>query len=220
VTAVVLPDGLVAAYDPSSDSLPRTAPEKVLAQQIEERVADLLLVLEQLATLNESLEGRLDLDRIGVMGHSNGGIAAVEACRQDARFRACLNLVGQQAGGPFGAHPGTRAPAQPFYVRDEGDIPSPGDRPRVRGSGRGCVPGCYPRREPRSVFGWAFVPPTLLPFNRPAERVLSVARGFSLAFFGRHLLGAPLSVLAAVPAPTDVYVNVYPLGQNPPLPMP
>jgi hypothetical protein len=38
------------------------------------------------------------------------------------------------------------------------------------------------------------------------------------AFFDIYLRGAGRKALDHVPAPTDVYVNVYPLGDQPPLP--
>jgi predicted dienelactone hydrolase len=36
------------------------------------------------------LTGRLDLERIGLFGHSLGGIVGAEACRLETRLRACL----------------------------------------------------------------------------------------------------------------------------------
>ena len=37
---------------------------------------------------------RLDLDRVGVMGHSAGGTVAIELCRADSRCKAAVNLDG------------------------------------------------------------------------------------------------------------------------------
>ncbi len=58
-------------------------------------VQDTRFTLDQLAALNESdpnaiLTGRLDLDREGVFGFSLGGIVAGDACRTDARLKACI----------------------------------------------------------------------------------------------------------------------------------
>lgn len=61
---------------------------------------DLSFVVSVLERLNragspaERLAGRLDMDRVGVFGHSRGGFASPHACRIDRRFRACLNLDG------------------------------------------------------------------------------------------------------------------------------
>jgi hypothetical protein len=61
--------------------------------------------------------------------------------------------------------------------------------------------------------------PALVPFHRPARRVTETARGFVRAFFDRHVAGVPGADLGRVAAPADVYVNVYPLGRKPPLPV-
>jgi len=44
------------------------------------------------------LTNRLDLDRLGVMGHSLGGATAVQVCLEDPRFKAAINLDGFQFG--------------------------------------------------------------------------------------------------------------------------
>ena len=64
---------------------------------IEGRLLDLEFVLDQLASLNASdarLAGRLDLDHIGVFGHSLGGTTAAQLCLRDARCRAGANFDG------------------------------------------------------------------------------------------------------------------------------
>jgi hypothetical protein len=67
--------------------------------------------------------------------------------------------------------------------------------------------------------GGTLFQPALVPLGRPAQRVIETARGFVRAFFDRHLAGAPGAGLGRVAAPADVYVNVYPLGGKPPLPV-
>jgi dienelactone hydrolase len=63
---------------------------------------DVVFVLDQLASLNGQADsawhGRLDLNRVGALGHSIGGAAAAEACRLDARIKAALNLDGWTFG--------------------------------------------------------------------------------------------------------------------------
>ena len=44
------------------------------------------------------LYNRLDVDRIGMFGHSYGGAAAVQMCRKDARIKAAINLDGPLRG--------------------------------------------------------------------------------------------------------------------------
>src|SRR5687767_1050363 len=60
---------------------------------------DLIFALNELERLNKKdpeigLNGRFDLRRVGVFGHSRGGFTAPHACLLDRRFRACLNLDG------------------------------------------------------------------------------------------------------------------------------
>ena len=62
------------------------------------QAADLASVADQLAQLPADaaglLAGRLDLDRLGGLGHSFGGNAALQWCRDDRRCRAAANLDG------------------------------------------------------------------------------------------------------------------------------
>jgi pimeloyl-ACP methyl ester carboxylesterase len=75
-------------------------------RRVEQRAADLRFTLDQLAKLNDGVladtfRGRLDLKEIGVLGHSIGGIAAVEVARTDPRIRAVINLDGAFEALPF-----------------------------------------------------------------------------------------------------------------------
>jgi dienelactone hydrolase len=65
--------------------------------------ADLRFVLTYLAdSANRIVPGlRIDARRAVVMGHSRGGVAALEACKRDNRFRACVNMDGGVLGGPY-----------------------------------------------------------------------------------------------------------------------
>jgi predicted dienelactone hydrolase len=63
------------------------------------RVGDVRLVIDRLKTLPAATPGgrlaaRLDLGRLGVFGHSMGGVTAGQFCVEDARCRAALNLDG------------------------------------------------------------------------------------------------------------------------------
>src|SRR5215472_5052855 len=60
-------------------------------------VADARFTLDQLTKLNSDdklLKGHLNLAEVGKYGHSFGGATAAEVCREDARFRACINMDG------------------------------------------------------------------------------------------------------------------------------
>ncbi|MGB3543971.1 hypothetical protein [Rubrivirga sp.] len=63
------------------------------AEMAQRWAADASAVLDGLPGL-EVLRGRIDLDRVGIVGHSAGGGAAAQACREDARFQACANWDG------------------------------------------------------------------------------------------------------------------------------
>lgn len=105
---VVFPDGhqvpgmLGAEFKPlvRQSYLPYDQPPILNGQVLENGilpylVQDTRFTLDQLAALNRSdpngiLTGRLDLDREGVFGFSLGGIVAGDACRTDARLKACI----------------------------------------------------------------------------------------------------------------------------------
>ena len=60
--------------------------------------ADMKFAIDQLERINQDAKSifynRLDLNNIGVMGHSAGGTAAIEFCRIDDRCKAAVDLDG------------------------------------------------------------------------------------------------------------------------------
>lgn len=95
----VLPDGTVisTAGDPDAGN-PEATPK-----QVEAWARDASVVLDRLTNqsdpdLGAGYANRIDGTRIGMLGHSLGGVAALEACRSDSRFKACADLD----GAPFG----------------------------------------------------------------------------------------------------------------------
>ncbi len=92
---VVFPDGRTALYDPdvlSGEGEPPHTSNTLVGVWAE----DMSAVLDQLTTWNETPEhgfgSRLDLSRVGALGHSTGGGAAVEFCGVDERCRAGVGL--------------------------------------------------------------------------------------------------------------------------------
>lgn len=88
----MLQDGTMAALQ----RFERLWEERVLPDQ----VANTQFVVDELERLHTHdpagfLTGRLDLTRLGVFGHSAGGMAGAEFCRADTRCRALLSLDGQ-----------------------------------------------------------------------------------------------------------------------------
>lgn len=98
--ATVFEDGEVVEYDP--EALPD--PEDVTAEAYEVAGAQLLDVFagDLTAILDELEEGAsgqfspvasiVDISRIGILGHSTGGGAAIQVCLQDERCDAVLGL--------------------------------------------------------------------------------------------------------------------------------
>lgn len=110
-SVVVFSDGRVArrarvpvAGDASEAAARR---KRELAPLVQLWVADERFVLDQLARLNATADGgkfagRLDLQRVGFLGHSFGGAIALEVCRIDARCKAGVNLDGYPHAGTGG----------------------------------------------------------------------------------------------------------------------
>lgn len=95
------PDGRVARNMITWDSLKR--PERVPLRNIEQEVwiEDIQFVLDKLENLNrydEQFKGKLDLEHIGMVGHSFGGSTAAQLCRLEPRIKAGINLDGALQG--------------------------------------------------------------------------------------------------------------------------
>jgi hypothetical protein len=128
--AVVFPDGrVVTASGDYWAHLPHEAgdPDGVEKAIVETRAADIMFVIGKLADLqNASLfRSRLDLNRIGVFGHSRGGRAAARVCQLDKRVKACLNQDGNMAWQPFWLDSSGRSMDQPFMMLDHLDAELP-----------------------------------------------------------------------------------------------
>jgi dienelactone hydrolase len=65
--------------------------------QINTRVADVSYVLDHIKDIqadNDDFWNMVDLERVGIMGHSFGGATAIVASSRDARLDACIALDG------------------------------------------------------------------------------------------------------------------------------
>jgi len=96
---VVFPDGRRATFDFFPDSLEgKFARDSVLAAKVDEWVDDLRFVateLRRLAGSEEPWAKTMDLDHLGVFGHSYGGSAAALVLERDPRFKAGLAMEGE-----------------------------------------------------------------------------------------------------------------------------
>ncbi|MBC8256994.1 MAG: dienelactone hydrolase family protein [Candidatus Marinimicrobia bacterium] len=70
---------------------------KIRLPQINTRVADVSFVLDNIQKIQSGDEGfwsKIDLGRVGIMGHSFGGGTAIVASSRDTRLDACIALDG------------------------------------------------------------------------------------------------------------------------------
>jgi dienelactone hydrolase len=105
-SVVVFPDGRIA-WGTREGSVPDNASveasNEILNRLIHVWAADDVFVLNQLEKLNQTdpsgkFAGRLDLQSVGVFGHSFGGCTAAQACRLDSRFKAGVDIDGYPRG--------------------------------------------------------------------------------------------------------------------------
>jgi predicted dienelactone hydrolase len=102
--------GVIRFADGSvADLFGQVFPDETRDQAVGTWSADQRFAIDAITALNapgstHRLAGRIDLDRIGVFGHSVGGAAASQTCLQDPRVVACANLDGSVgsvvSGGP------------------------------------------------------------------------------------------------------------------------
>ncbi len=103
--ATVFPDGRFATINNSplaaigNPDVNFDIQQQLSAQATQVRAADAQFVLNELNKLNANdpnnlLAGKLDLDQVGIFGHSTGGATAAEAMRLDNRFKAGINMDG------------------------------------------------------------------------------------------------------------------------------
>lgn len=94
---------------------------KFYRDRVAVRAADASFVLDQLEKLDSGKQdnpfaGYLDLQHVGIFGHSHGGIAAVNATIKDKRFIASVNLDGLMLGAPYFPDSSGNLPARPFML--------------------------------------------------------------------------------------------------------
>lgn len=112
---VVLPDGKVVARAAQNDADLLTGPEQMqLATRLMQTWADdTRFALDQLEWLNASdssgkFQGRLDMQRVGMFGHSLGGATSLQFCHDDSRCKAGIDIDGAPLGNVVGE--GVRKP--------------------------------------------------------------------------------------------------------------
>ncbi len=198
------------------------------ASVCEYKAADLAAVADQLENLNtdptEHFGGRLDLARLGALGHSFGGNAALELCRNDQRCRAAANLDGalwSDVGKVGLDKPALQVLAEHGeFARTGEDAVEAGAAPNVEWfeAEKAITFGGWRNVQQRAQPGYTvqvsgashvsfmdvpFLPLTPGSIVKPAldatkiqpHRMWRVTCDLLLAFFARHLNGAPAPLL-------------------------
>lgn len=217
VAATTVASGDVAVYDTEMDT---GQPGSVVAK-IEERVADVKFVLDTLRSGVSELSAfseNADLSRIGIAGHSNGGLTAFEMCRVDSSLKACLNMDGQAAGGPFGAEMTAGAPPAPslFLTKETQLHEVIGER--FEHASAPVVRAVLPDASHDSFTDGPLFQPGLNPTTTSAQRIMTSIRSVTVAFFDQWLRNAEDRPYDGLVSPADLYINVYPLGDLEPIP--
>ncbi len=102
---VVLPDNRVAIRPPANDpeNLPSGEANRLINRLLLMWTSDTGFVVSQLERLNAAdsgkFTGRLDMQRLGMFGHSFGGAQALQFCHDDSRCKAGMDLD----GAPYGS---------------------------------------------------------------------------------------------------------------------
>ncbi|CAN5124407.1 hypothetical protein BH11PSE10_BH11PSE10_09810 [soil metagenome] len=189
---------------------------------------DISFVLDQLSVLNQAdpqhlLTGRLDLQRVGGFGVSLGGIVTSAACLTEPRLRACLMMDAPMPSEVVAA--GLTKPSL-WITRDAASMRL--ERARAGGwseaeieahqtsmravysslPGAGYfvqVPGTF-HSNFMDIPNWTPLASWLdLAGPIDGQRAHDIINAYSLAFFDRHLLGRPASLLEG---PAERYPEV------------
>lgn len=128
---VVFPDGRAIFRPPqlNPDGMPDADAQSFIESLLPMWITDTQFVADRLARLNASdpqgrFTGRLDLNHLGMFGHSFGGAQTLQFCHDDPRCKAGIDVD----GNPFGSVV-REGLAQPFMLLLEHmNIWLPGDR--------------------------------------------------------------------------------------------
>jgi dienelactone hydrolase len=196
--AVQFPDGELVRRslpaDPGRQGRP--ASYRLLLRIIGQRVADVQFLKRSLPALDQRVGQIIDRSRVGVFGHSLGGLTAAAALEANRTLSAGLDLDGSIFG------PGARRSlARPFMIMTEhGDGTMLRFWPRLRGA-RLFVQIAGTRHL--NFSDWNVLVPWLRTTHASipvvgtikSARALKIERAYLDAFFGRHLSNAPAPLL-------------------------
>ena len=132
-TVVVLPNRRVIARAPqnNADLVDGLEQERLANKLVQAWTSDMSFALDHLERLNTSDTSgkflrRLDLQRIGVFGHSLGGATALQFCHDDSRCKAGIDVDGAPLGNVV--NEGIKQPFM-FLMSDHSREPAAETRP-------------------------------------------------------------------------------------------
>jgi dienelactone hydrolase len=210
---VVFPDGHVARSTPAGNPPDDTAPtelDQLLGSSVllETWVADIRFVLDQLKVLNTTASGRfaqqLELEHIGIIGHSYGGATAAETCHLDSRCKVVVNMDGWLYGTIV-----KQGLQQPFmFISSETlscDVPCEQAQHRLQNLYRHSKYGSVQLTIKGALhFNFTDIALLMLPQatrsmgligSSDPQRVLRLTSDYLMAFLNLHLKGQPSSLL-------------------------
>ena len=197
---IALPSGQVT--EPTEDQFENQAEIRNYYGQ------DIKFVIDQIVKLNagdtdNTFTGKLEVSRIGVIGHSSGFVAAATACMTDRRIAACANV---DAGG-YSAND-LRALRQPLlWLRLKRAGPLPDEFLKDR-------------REPSyellledanhsSVEDWEYIEAESSEQRESAANRLRILRKYIGAFFSEYLQGQKSALLKEGSSNSNVAFQIH-----------
>jgi dienelactone hydrolase len=201
--AVVFPDGHVAPATPLGDVAGMDVPAwYVSAERVTNLWADdAAFVVRSLAATAPAI-GALDFDHVAYLGHSLGGAASFEACRQDARCAAAVDLDGtlwtevRHTGLEAPSLAVRAAPKEPcdaFCVAANADfatVDAVGDSTQVS------VAGSQHMNFSDMGLTWRPLGHLVSLGSIGADRMTEITRGLVLSFLDEHVRDAPAGSFA------------------------
>lgn len=215
----LLPDGRVLLPDgekqrPGASSANGAGEmERFFRRRVDIRAGDLRFAHHQIKTMNENdpfFAGKLDPDRVGIFGHSIGGIAAGEAARTEKRFAAVANLDGLISAKPLMIERPAEHLEQPFLYLGK---PLSGKSGALENFAQATTGGCY-RVQLAGAAHMSFSDEPLWAPTGTANklRLIAATRTYLHAFFDKHLAGKDTKLLEGGSEEfPEVTIDVFPV---------
>ena len=228
----VLPNGTVITRTPqnNADAFSGIEQENLAGRLVQAWTADMTFALDQLERLNASdpsgrFVGRLDMQRVGVFGHSLGGATALQFCHDDSRCKAGIDVD----GAPWGSvvRDGVTQPIMFLFSDHSTDAADPQEK-QIEANFQSLFDRlarnrCYQitiRGANHFMFsddGAALKSPLLVRALRmlgivkiDGRRQIAITEHFIDAFFDVYLKGAPASELNSSPQYPEVEAATRP----------